>query len=60
VLFEIDNSGYHVLHHFCAKVGCRDGAGPAGGLLPDGAGGILGVTFTGGPDNGGLIYRTVP
>lgn len=60
VLFEIDNAGYHVLYNFCAKVGCRDGAGPGGGLLPDGTGGMLGTTFTGGPYNGGLVFRATP
>ena len=56
-----------VLHSFCAKRGCGDGAVPFGGLVIDGSGTLFGFTNDGGivcadTDHGpcGVIYSIVP
>jgi uncharacterized repeat protein (TIGR03803 family) len=51
-----------VLYSFCAKGGgCPDGGGP-GGVIPDSAGNLYGVTYGGGTDNGygGVAFKLTP
>ncbi|MBV9989767.1 MAG: hypothetical protein JOZ72_00615 [Alphaproteobacteria bacterium] len=67
-----DGSGwtYKVLHHFCAKSGCPDGARPtyAGlsyqgqqpGALYDGTSPLYGTTVNGGSQNQGTVYTLTP
>jgi uncharacterized repeat protein (TIGR03803 family) len=51
----------NVLYSFCAKSGCTDGNGLAGGLLLDAAGNLYGTTINGGTGKGcnGLACGTV-
>jgi uncharacterized repeat protein (TIGR03803 family) len=46
-----------VLHSFCAKANCPDGANPFGELLIDSARTLYGTTASGGAHNGGVFYR---
>jgi uncharacterized repeat protein (TIGR03803 family) len=46
-----------VLHGFCAKAGCTDGAEPLGDLLVNSAGAIFGNTSQGGGTNKGVVFR---
>jgi uncharacterized repeat protein (TIGR03803 family) len=51
---------YQVLHDFCAKAHCRDGAIVEGPLVVDQAGALYGMTNVGGPRPGGLIFKLIP
>ena len=57
VLFKLvpnaDQSQYSVLHSFCAKQGCPDGAWPGGPLVMDGSGAVYGVTDY----NNGTVFK---
>jgi uncharacterized repeat protein (TIGR03803 family) len=46
-----------VLHSFCLKTDCTDGAQPMGGLTSDGAGNYFGTTEGGGDANEGTVYK---
>jgi uncharacterized repeat protein (TIGR03803 family) len=46
-----------VLHTFCQRSGCADGAGPGGALILDVVGNLVGTTFIGGGQNAGAIFR---
>lgn len=49
-----------ILHAFCGKTDCIDGAVPLAGLIMDGSGNLLGTTGLGGRNNGGLAFELVP
>jgi uncharacterized repeat protein (TIGR03803 family) len=50
-----------VLHSFAPFGGARDGSGPAGGLVRDGAGNLYGTTYYGGDESCdcGLVFELV-
>ena len=51
-VFKVTRGGKEVLlHAFCAKAGCSDGAIPQFGLIPDAAGNLYGTTSQGGTSN---------
>lgn len=66
VIFKLvpnsDGSKYtdHILHNFCAKANCADGALPNGDLIMDVEGSLYGTTQSGGASNSGVIYRLSP
>jgi uncharacterized repeat protein (TIGR03803 family) len=45
-----------VLHHFHGP----DGSGPTAGVIFDAAGNLYGETFSGGPDNDGVVFELKP
>ena len=51
---------FHLLHTFCAKSQCPDGAFPSGAptLHPDGT--LYGLTIVGGNTNQGTLFKLVP
>lgn len=50
-------SKFTVLHNFCAKTNCADGAAPyAGPLVMDAAGTLYGTTSAGGSADAGLVF----
>jgi len=59
IVYELSGSTFTVLHSFCAKSGCTDGAYPQGALTLDGAGNLMGVTPIGGKaeGNAGDVFR---
>ena len=65
-LFEISSSPdgkkwtYQVLHDFCAKAQCRDGAIVLGPLVVDTVGALYGLATVGGRDGSGLIFKLAP
>ena len=70
-IFELSPDGQGAwlettLYRFCAMAPCTDGADPAGGLLIDGSGNLLGAALEGGnacaddPDGCGLIFKLTP
>jgi uncharacterized repeat protein (TIGR03803 family) len=64
VLFELspNGTGYKMalLHSFCRKQNCVDGSGPAGSLVFDRNGNLMGTTAAGGGEDYGTIYRLNP
>jgi uncharacterized repeat protein (TIGR03803 family) len=48
---------FKVIHSFCAKPRCADGALPNPGLAIDGAGNLYGTTFIGGEKDHGVIFK---
>jgi uncharacterized repeat protein (TIGR03803 family) len=64
VVFQLAPDGsrytFHILHDFCAKQDCVDGQRPFSGLVPDGAGNLIGSTTSGGNVGKGLLYRLSP
>ncbi len=58
-IFSFDGK-YHVLHSFCARTNCTDGAYPIGPLIADGAGHFYGVTSSGGATGHGTIFEFAP
>lgn len=51
---------HQLLHSFCAKAACVDGAQPTAPVIVDVAGNLYGTTSTGGEANVGLVYELVP
>jgi uncharacterized repeat protein (TIGR03803 family) len=49
-----------VLHSFCLKTDCSDGAQPHGGLIMDSAGNLYGMTSSGGYNDAGAVYELSP
>jgi hypothetical protein len=64
--FELTGTMFNVLHLFCQKPHCRDGAFPDAGVINDGSGHLLGTTDGGGAYsgkevfNGGTVYELTP
>lgn len=57
-LFEYSNSGsFHTLYSFCSASSCADGSNPQGGPILEGNGALFGMTFSGGVNNNGVVYR---
>jgi uncharacterized repeat protein (TIGR03803 family) len=50
-------SGFRVLHSFCKKAGCADGATPTGGVIADDAGNLYGAAEDGGNSGLGAVYE---
>ncbi|MFL6689117.1 MAG: choice-of-anchor tandem repeat GloVer-containing protein [Alphaproteobacteria bacterium] len=48
---------FHVLHSFCHKAGCPDGAIPEGGVIRDDAGTLYGVVQDGGSSGLGAVFE---
>lgn len=66
VIFSLDPDGaqsnYSVLHEFCTRKACRDGATPTAGLISDAAGNLFGTTSDGGSHyfagvGGGTVFE---
>src|SRR5439155_7349667 len=54
---------YSVLYSFCSQTsqtGCTGGAGPAAGLIMDGAGNLYGTTQNGGSLGYGTVFQLAP
>jgi uncharacterized repeat protein (TIGR03803 family) len=52
---------YKDVYDFCPQVGCTDGAHPAAGLTPDGAGNFYGTASNGGDSNSdGTVFKLSP
>jgi len=49
----------HILHNFCAKQNCTDGAYPYGNLIMDVEGNLYGTTIYGGSQSG-VVYKMTP
>jgi uncharacterized repeat protein (TIGR03803 family) len=62
-VFKLSKMGKEtVLHSFCHKSGCLDGAQPSGGLIRDTNGNLYGTTQTGGdsaycPNGCGVVFK---
>jgi uncharacterized repeat protein (TIGR03803 family) len=60
-IFRVDATGkFTVLHSFCAKTNCTDGAYPLGGLIIGTDGSLYGMTTQGGAGNAGIVYKLMP
>jgi uncharacterized repeat protein (TIGR03803 family) len=57
-IFSFDGK-YHVLHSFCARTNCTDGAYP-GPLVADGAGHFYGITESAGATGHGTVFEFTP
>ncbi|HEX4159813.1 MAG TPA: choice-of-anchor tandem repeat GloVer-containing protein [Rhizomicrobium sp.] len=57
-----DKSKYteHVIHNFCAKANCPDGAGPLAAPIIDVDGNLYGSAELGGKANAGTLYEMTP
>lgn len=56
-VFEISESGtYQVIHSFC-RINCTDGNLPEGGLIMDKSGNLYGMTFGGGSNSEGTVFK---
>jgi uncharacterized repeat protein (TIGR03803 family) len=66
VAFEISPAAdgktwnYRVLHDFCSRPGCDDGAVVWGTLIADSAGSLYGVTTAGGKGTFGTVFKLSP
>ena len=49
-----------VLHSFCSKTNCADGAHPQGALISDAEGNFYGATSTGGTNDSGTVFKLTP
>jgi len=56
------NGGWteRVLHSFCPRTNCTDGADPKAGLIFDQAGNLYGTTFVGGAQGWGTVFQLTP
>ena len=60
-VFELSPSGTEtVLHSFCSRSGCSDGAHPRSALVMDTAGNLYGTTYFGGTNNLGTVFKLSP
>jgi hypothetical protein len=58
-LFELskaDNYSYHLVHNFCSKPNCTDGANPSGSMAMDSTNTITGAAYSGYNQDAGVIY----
>lgn len=57
-----DKSAYteHIIHNFCRKANCPDGALPMGDLIMDGGGNVYGTASGGGRFDVGVIFKMKP
>src|SRR4029077_12010797 len=61
VFFKLSPDGaYTVLHAFCTKPNCTDGADPFAGVVMDNAGNLYGATNSGGKGGGGVVFKLTP
>jgi uncharacterized repeat protein (TIGR03803 family) len=64
VAYELSPKGkqfeYRVIHNFCVEERCADGGDPFASLVMDGAGNLLGATWSGGEFGEGLLYKLTP
>ena len=61
VVFKLSPDGaYTVLHAFCTKPNCTDGADPFAGVVMDNAGNLYGATNSGGKGGGGVVFKLTP
>jgi uncharacterized repeat protein (TIGR03803 family) len=51
---------FKVIHEFCTKANCPDGASPFTSLIMDTNGDIYGTTESGGTSNNGTVFELVP
>jgi len=58
-LFEL-NASFSVLHTFCSRNKCKDGAVPLGVPIVDPSGRIFGVTQSGGANGEGTVFEATP
>ena len=56
-LYEQSGSTHTVLYQFCSKVNCKDGSSPYDQLLLDSSGNLFGSTYSGGSNNGGILFE---
>ena len=60
-VFRITPSGtLTMLYSFCSQPNCTDGEFPVGGVIPDASGNLFGVTYLGGPNQGGTVFELSP
>jgi uncharacterized repeat protein (TIGR03803 family) len=65
-VFQLSGKSLQVLHSFCAKSNCADGATPESALIADGSGRLFGVTREGGAfgnldaHTGGTVFMLTP
>jgi uncharacterized repeat protein (TIGR03803 family) len=53
-------SSYKVLYNFCSQSNCTDGEDPMAPVTSDAAGNLYGLTFKGGANAAGVVYRLAP
>ena len=57
-VFKIDPAGnFSVLHKFCPRANCADGASPVASLFQDAAGNLYGTTSGSGEYGGGTVFK---
>ena len=49
-----------ILYSFCSKTNCLDGAFPYAGVVQRSDGNFYGTTTSGGPNNGGTVFKLTP
>lgn len=60
-LFKVTSQGsFTTLYNFCSKDSCTDGARPDGTLLLGADGNFYGMTYGGGANGGGTVFRITP
>ncbi len=62
-VYKMSGGTYQVLYNFCSRASCADGDNPDATLLPDGAGGFLGMTSQGGAGKfgqSGTVFEFTP
>ena len=59
-VFRLSGGALDVLHKFCAKAACPDGASPRGGVSMDASGHLFGATTSGGKHGEGAVFELAP